>query len=520
VIVLLLAAAAVAIAEPDCAECHPAIAASYAKTGMGRSFQEAKALAHFPGAAVNGFTPVERNGRYAIHRAATADVPAMDITIDYAIGSGDHAISYLHRTLDNKLIELPLSWYPEKGGHWGMSPGYDRPAHPGFSRDIAYRCLFCHNAYPALDPGHGETEGESVFPARLPEGIDCQRCHGPGAAHADAVRKGRPAAEIRASIVNPARLAPDRRLEVCLQCHLETTSLAPFASIVKFDRGVFSYQPGQPLGAYVQHFDYAPGTGHDERLELVSEAYRFRQSACFLKSAGRLTCTTCHNPHEETPMNVDKVCATCHEPHTQTGSCVECHMPKRQASDAIQIAVTDHRIARRPAPQLPLVEQNDGNTPPYAGEVVAYYPKPADPLYLAAANGRLLVSKQPEAYYRAGLFDEALKLAPDNWRYIYGAGRARQDIGMLERALTMAPWETGILQALGAAYFLNHRPADALRAFREATERNPEDAAAFANLGNILLRTGDRAGAEKAFREAIRLRPELPQLRDKLRSNR
>jgi hypothetical protein len=514
---LLLAAAAIALSEPDCAECHPAIAASYAKTGMGRSFRAAKKLPHFPGPPVNLFMAAARDGRYFVHRAA-GDVAAMDVSVDYMIGSGDHAASYLHRTRDNKLIELPVSWYAENGGHWGMSPGYDRPAHPGFSRAVAYRCLFCHNAYPTLEPGHGDTEGESVFPLQLPEGIDCRRCHGSGIAHAEAVRRGRPGAEIRAAIVNPARLGPERQLEVCLQCHLETTSLASFASITKFDRGVFSYEPGQPLADYIQYFDHAPGTGHDDKLELVSEAYRFRQSPCFLKSQGRLTCTTCHNPHEAAALNVDKVCGTCHQPHTTTGSCVACHMPKRQASDAIHIAITDHRIARRPAPQLPLIEQHDGNTPPYTGAVVAWYPKPADPLYLAAANGRVSPSHFPEAYYRAGLFDEALRLAPGNWRYLYGAGRAKQSIPMLEQALALAPWETGILQALGAAYFVGNRPADAARAFREAAERDPEDAVAFANLGNVLLRTGDSKGAEKAFREAIRLRPELPQLRDNLRS--
>jgi hypothetical protein len=506
------------MSEPDCAECHAAIAASYAKTGMGRSFRSASKAAHFDGGKVNGFSPVERGGGYLIRREAAADVPARDVAVDYVIGSGNQAISYLHRTLDNKLVELPVSWYPEKGGHWGMSPGYDRPAHPGFSRAIAFRCMFCHNAYFPVPEGWSQREGAQVFPKELPQGIDCQRCHGSGTAHAAAVRAGRPISEIRAAIVNPARLNSDRQLEVCLQCHLETTSLELPGSITKFDRTVFSYQPGQPLGDYIQYFDHAPGTGHDDKLELVSEAYRLRRSACFLKSGGRLTCTTCHNPHESALPNTDQVCATCHTPHTQTGSCVECHMPKRQASDAIHIAITDHIIARRPAPQLPLIEQNDGNTPRYTGEVVAYYPKPADPLYLAAANGKLLASKFPEAYYRAGFFEEAWKLDPADWRYIYGVGRARQDVTMLERAAALAPWESAILQALGAAYFTRNRPADAIRVFREAVERDPEDAAAFSNLGNVLLRTGDRAGAEKAFREAIRLLPEMPQLRENLRS--
>jgi len=517
VIAILLAMVAITVPEPDCAECHASIAASYARTGMARSFQAAKKLSHFNDAGVGLFKPVEHAGRGYIDRAAMADVPSREVSVEYAIGSGDHAITYLHRTRDNKLIELPVSWYAERGGHWGMSPGYDRPAHPGFSRPASYRCMFCHNAYPTIPGDYADVEGASVFPAELPGGIDCQRCHGSGAEHAEAVRQHKPVTDIRNAIVNPARLTPERQLDVCMQCHLETTSAELPGSIMKFNRSVFSYQPGQALGDYSQYFDHAPNTGHDDKLEIVSEAYRFRQSACFLKSQGRLTCTTCHDPHQAAVANPDRVCANCHEPHMATGSCVECHMPKRQASDAIHIAITDHRIARIPAPQLPLIEQNEANTPPYKGSVVAYYPKPADPLYLAAANGRLQKSPFPEAYFRAGFFEDALKLDPENWRYIYGAGRGRMDPALLERATALAPWETNILEALGAAYVGHNRRADAVRVFRQATERDPEDAAAFSNLGNALLDAGDKAGAEKAFREAIRLLPEVPQLRENLR---
>ena len=514
-IAVFLTLLAVTVSEPDCAECHRAIAESYAKTGMARSFHVSRKLPLTGGAGQ--FRPVEREGRGYIQRAAAADVPAREVSVDYEVGSGNDGVTYLHRTRDNKLVEIPVSWYSEKGGHWGMSPGYDRPTNPGFSRPVTYRCIFCHDAYPSLPGNYAEIEGATVFPAELPDGIDCQRCHGSGVAHADAVRQRKPLAEIRAAIVNPAHLTPELQMDVCMQCHLETTSTDLPGSLMKFNRGVFSYQPGQPLGDYSQYFDHAPGTGHDDKLEIVSQAYRLHQSACFLKSAGRLTCTTCHNPHESAMGNPDAVCGQCHESHGVAGSCVACHMPKRQASDAIHIAVTDHRIARIPAPQQTLVEQNEANTPPYKGPVVAYYPKPADPLYLAAANHRLLKSPYAEAWFRAGFFDEALKLDPGNWRYIFGAGSDRGDTAMLEKAAALAPWETNILEALGAAYVAHDRLADAIRVFRQATERDPEDAAAFSNLGNALLQSGDKIGAEKAFREAIRLLPEVPQLRDNLR---
>ena len=64
--------------------------------------------------------------------------------------------------------------------------------------------------------------------------------------------------DIRKTIVNPARLGKDRQMEVCMQCHLETTSLQLPHSIVKYGRGPFSYNPGEPLGNFMLFFDHAP----------------------------------------------------------------------------------------------------------------------------------------------------------------------------------------------------------------------------------------------------------------------
>ena len=39
-------------------------------------------------------------------------------------------------------------------------------------------------------------------------------------------------------------------MEVCTQCHLETTSAPLPNAIRRFDRGPFSYRPGEPLSAF------------------------------------------------------------------------------------------------------------------------------------------------------------------------------------------------------------------------------------------------------------------------------
>src|SRR5213592_1368448 len=124
------------------------------------------------------------------------EVNVFEQEVTFAIGSGNHARSYLHQSASGELTELPITWYTQEG-RWGMSPGYDNATPSDFTRLADDSCLFCHNGYPSG--------------ASLAAGIDCQRCHGPGSQHVDLAAGGRAQKpEIRDAIVNPARLSPDR----------------------------------------------------------------------------------------------------------------------------------------------------------------------------------------------------------------------------------------------------------------------------------------------------------------------
>ena len=277
VILLLIASlpAAAQYANPKlCAGCHPAIAKTYRQNGMGRSFSTPR-----PGILVEDFTKnnsyyhpasdthyqmMNRNGvliqrRYQIGfegRESNVD----EKQIDYIVGSGNHMRTYVHRSADGTLLELPLAWYAEKGGYWAMNPGYDASDYPYARRQIAYDCMFCHNAYPSTPPGHDRMGDRPVYSGTLPEGIDCQRCHGPGQRHVDvASTPGAKPAAIRAAVVNPARLDNDRQLEVCAQCHLKTTEFLLPHAIKRYQRPDFSYKPGEPLSSFVLAFDEAHG---------------------------------------------------------------------------------------------------------------------------------------------------------------------------------------------------------------------------------------------------------------------
>src|ERR1700722_8536724 len=259
-----------------CATCHQKQAETYRLNGMGRSFYRPNSsnqienysrglpYYHAPSATYYGMTV--RDGHYYQSQYQIGfdgkQTNFSEKQVDYIVGSGNHARTYLSRTPRNILTELPLAWYAEKGGYWAMNPGYDRADQEALNRHIEYNCMFCHNAYPNMPNGAKTPDGEAVFPAALPEGIDCQRCHGPGRAHVQAARNRQGAANIRASVVNPARLTPARQSEVCLQCHLETTSAPLPNSVLRYDREPFSYGAGEPLVDFRLEFDHAPGTGH------------------------------------------------------------------------------------------------------------------------------------------------------------------------------------------------------------------------------------------------------------------
>ena len=317
-----------------CATCHSGIAATFAKTGMGRSFSKITAenpAEPFPGksfyhaASDSYFSMIQRDGKTYQRRWQTGydgkETNIEEKQVDYVLGSGNHGRTYLHLTQRNALQQLPLGWYSENGGTWAMLPGFDRADYPGSERPVHYECMFCHNGYPKIPKANEEEGAEAVYQLPLPNGIDCQRCHGPGQRHIEAVGKpGATPQQIRASIVNPKRLTPDREMEVCMQCHLETSSLKLPHAVTRQDRAPFSYVPGQPLENFLLAFDREPGK--NPRFEVANAAYALRKSQCFIKTQAndadhQLRCTTCHDPHDiprgaEASAHYDSVCRTCH----------------------------------------------------------------------------------------------------------------------------------------------------------------------------------------------------------------
>jgi Flp pilus assembly protein TadD len=569
-----------------CAQCHPAIAATYRKTGMARSFYRLR-----PDNIVEDFTPgktfrsassddyftmISRDGKYFQRRWQIGfdgkETNVDEKQVDFVLGSGNHSRSYLHLTDRNTLQELPLGWFTEKGGYWAMNPGYDRPDYPGSIRPVYYECMFCHNGYPKIPEGRQKDPAETTYMQPLPEGIDCQRCHGPGQKHVDKATAGAAVADIRAAIVNPSRLSPDREMEVCMQCHLETSVGKLPHAVRRFDRGPFSYVPGEPLGDFSIAFDRK--TPAKDRFEVAQGAYRFRQSQCFLKSAGKLQCTTCHNPHdlprgEAATAHYNSVCGTCHAAqlkptgtsgeHKAGADCVSCHMPRRRTDDAVHMLMTDHLIARRP-PSGDLLadkaEEIETAVAPYRGEVVTYYPAqlpstPENVLYEAVAQirdqsnlteGLPRLKKAIEQYHPAepgfyaelaqgylaagntgaaiSYFEEAARREPSSASRLIQLADALAEARQwakaelqLRNAAKLSPEDPRAWGRLGWALWQQDKAAEARTALEKAVTLDPEIAEIHNNLGLLLWGTGDQAGAEREFRAALRIQPGVAEWR-------
>ncbi len=267
--------------------------------------------------------------------------------IDYVVGSGNAARTYLTESV-GRLYEMPLTWYAQSAT-WDFSPGY-QIYNKRFGRLVPDRCMACHNSYPGSVPFvTGKYD-------HVPEGIGCERCHGPGSLHV-AERLASPEVRDAAdrTIVNPAHLSGELQMDICQQCHLHTT-----VSLLREGHEAFDFRPSERLEDFVALFS-APKDETEGTIDVISHAERLRLSACFVATS--MTCTTCHNPHEgfrdKGPEYFDRTCASCHDgvdmtEHSGGESCIQCHMPKVPADGAPHASFTDHwiRVVGNDIPEL------------------------------------------------------------------------------------------------------------------------------------------------------------------------
>jgi predicted CXXCH cytochrome family protein len=176
--------------------------------------------------------------------------------------------------------------------------------------------------------------------------VGCEKCHGPGAAHA--------AKPSRANIINPARLNFAAASNVCIQCHSQGRPLKDSINDRYYDWPV-GFEVGKNLEDYwvleehkpgQQTFThFADGTAHKNRMQgndFVTSAMYTHGVTCFschdvhgteneadLIKPAAVLCLECHGPNSPNgPRGVSIEAHTHHAAGSAGSDCIACHMPK------------------------------------------------------------------------------------------------------------------------------------------------------------------------------------------------
>jgi hypothetical protein len=504
------------IPDARCAGCHPDIAASFAMHPMGRSLLPVARAAsppegtqqHNPFEVLGSQFRVEREGDRVRHlrtRLDAAGRPAaeQEWEVHYVIGSGERGYSYL-TDHDGYVFQTPVSWYSQKKV-WDLSPGFGPALLTG--RAVLPDCLFCHanRAHPV--EGSVNRYHQPVFDGHT---IGCQRCHGPGELHAAGPGIGSDG--IDPTIVNPRHLGADLRGAVCEQCHLQGA-----ARVLARGRGLYDFRPGLPLESFWSVYVRAASAGGGQKA--IGQVEQMYLSRCFQRGdgSGRLGCVSCHDPHERVPperrvAHYQDRCLQCHREkgcglpkaerlrRTAADSCIDCHMPRYDASDNPHTAATDHRILRAgPSSAARGPMQNSGSADSGQFPVVSFY------------RGRKGVD-EGEDERGAALALVKLTLAGDA-----AAARAvRPAQASLDAALRRDPADLPAAEARGYALAEQNHPAEALAAFQGVLARAPDRELALFGAASTEEALGQTEAALGWWRRAVAANPWAPGYRRSL----
>jgi predicted CXXCH cytochrome family protein len=278
--------------------------------------------------------------------------PVYDFTKDdVALVYGSRWKQRYFKKVGDDYFPLPVQWdvfhkkwsryfVPNTGDWWA-------PLYPpdNFQRPTGPLCDGCHSVNYDI-----KTKTVAEW------NVGCERCHGPGEAHAKK--------PVRDNILDPARFDYVDASDTCIQCHSQGQPLKNPIEGKYYDWPV-GFNVGKHLKDYwklEEHelgdltFTHFPdGTAHKNRMQ----GNDFAQSLMYTRG---VTCFSCHDPHgSENVAMVRKpgnaLCLDCHGPNSQAGphaasieahthhkagspgnECIACHMPK------IEETISDQKV--------------------------------------------------------------------------------------------------------------------------------------------------------------------------------
>lgn len=252
----------------------------------------------------------DANGNYKSTLVDTKD-PSKSVTYDISrtYGGWGWKQRYLTKIGNNNYIlpnqwnQATNRWVPYNLQNWYSEDGSLKA--PVVTNSFEMKCAACHNTGLELKKINGGYESKYV---ELNTG--CEKCHGPGSGHVKSPKA-------KGSIVNPRKLAYERAIEVCGQCHSRGVSVPNGTFEFPWnDKDNKPYKLGEPLANYYQ---FKPGVWGDTQ----SHARQHHQQWIDLQKSkhfqAKVTCFDCHNAHGGPGRNQlvkadynNNLCLSCH----------------------------------------------------------------------------------------------------------------------------------------------------------------------------------------------------------------
>ncbi len=465
-----------------CAACHRNIALAQSHTNMARAWPDlstAQLPANYFEKHTEGPAPaiqyeIKRSSQSLQFRVQMPGEPLLDFPVESLIGGERHGLSFLLRVPALKgsplsrapLVEARYFHYAEQN-RLALELGFPEEKPTTYETALGRvltpilekRCLSCHGA--------PRTHGTLVE-----NGITCESCHGPGQPHLAALS----AHSADTGILNPGKLPVQDSMRACSQCHAGS-------SVIE---------------------DPMP----DDTL-ISDQVTAFKNMECWRQSGGAITCTNCHDPHQDAPRAMvvaksEKTCLGCHGarvskhaalcPVNRTAGCVGCHMPDQVRGAFI---MADHWIRVHPEQKVEAAAHDPAWRTTVTPQHLFLRMIVLDDLEKASAIQEQLQSG-------ASFFDLARANSTDratamNGGYLGDLDAAKLDPAWSEAALKLAPGEISrVLEANGKYMLLQRLP----RNFRE-------DAEAVFNQAMELRKQGDPKAFVNQMLESLKIYPYL-----------
>jgi len=399
----------------------------------------------------------------------------------------------------------------------------------------------------------------------MPTGIECERCHGPGAVHVKEKLAGNiidTSKYIDYSIVNPKDLSRELQMDLCQRCHLQGLA------VLEPNKTFFDFKPGMKLSEVFNVF-LPRYTDSHESFIMASQADRLRLSKCYSVSE-TMTCLTCHNPHHSVrkadKQQFNDACMSCHQEQKLAlcseslatrqevgNNCIQCHMPPSGSMDIPHVNITDHNISIPTNKDLEAVISNTEKEEiaRFLGLKMLTKEKPenldmargylamhdkyveAGPIldsafyYLSQVreNNELVFTTKVHYYFTKKDYQPIINLSKDKSPQLIGdgwtayrigeaynaQGNIQQSLLYYKQAIRMMPLNLEFQEKLGANYLqLGYFP-QAKDVFEFILSENPNRELSVSNLGYIYVSLGQIKKGEALYDKALLLNPDYEQ---------